>query len=36
MSQSGAKAMADAGLDEHTILEHYFPAASICLRYGKL
>ena len=35
MSQSGAKAMADAGLDESSILEHYFPAAVLGHRYGK-
>jgi len=35
MSQSGARAMADAGLDERTILLHYFPEAALCLRYGK-
>jgi SpoIID/LytB domain protein len=35
MSQSGAKAMADAALDERSILLHYFPAAALGHRYGK-
>jgi stage II sporulation protein D len=35
MSQSGAKAMADAGLDETSILKHYFPRASLSRRYSR-
>jgi SpoIID/LytB domain protein len=35
MSQSGAMAMAAAGLDERAILRHYFPASSQHRRYGE-
>jgi SpoIID/LytB domain protein len=35
LSQSGAKAMAAAGLDERAILGHYFPASTQHRRYGE-
>lgn len=35
LSQSGAEAMARAGLDDHAILRHYFPGDKICRRYPR-